>query len=227
MTKTARKAARIASATSVVIYARVSSEEQARSGAGIDGQIAECLGYAERTGLTVVAIHRDEAMSGKVPPSNRPGFAQVLTLLDDCSACGVLVRRTDRISRSTKDFLALVDVADKDGWSIITTDGKVDTRSAAGRFQLKVMAAANEYERDLISERTREALASRKAAGVRLGNGPGVPAEIAERIVAAYAAGSSLSGIAADLTADGVQAARGGPFTKSGVQSVLRSRSAS
>lgn len=223
MTKSSRKARRAATSTSVVIYVRVSTEEQAKSGAGIDGQIAECRAYADRNGLTVVDVVVEDAVSGKTLPSNRPGFRRALALLDGCDACALLVRRTDRISRNLRHTLAVIDAAKYSGWGIVTTDGKLDTTSAAGQLQVQVMAAVAEYERNVIGERTREALASRKAAGMILGNRPELDAAVVGRIVVESLAGRSLGQIAAGLSADGIQAARGGPFTRSGVQAVLSS----
>lgn len=224
MTRAARAALRASNSACVVVYVRVSSEEQAASGAGIDAQVAECTTYAERHNLTVVDVVIEDAVSGKTVPASRPGFARALALLDDCSAAALLVRRTDRVSRNLRHTLAVVDRSVSGGWSIVTTDGKLDTRTAAGRFTVNVMASAAEYERELISERTREALATRIAAGVVIGHRPELSAAVVVRIVDLRGGGASIGAIAAQLTREGVQAARGGPMTRSAVQAVLASR---
>jgi DNA invertase Pin-like site-specific DNA recombinase len=188
----------------VVIYCRVSTEEQERSGAGLAAQEAECRAYAARHQWQVVAVIHEEAVSGKVHPTKRPGYVEALAMLTGCSAGVLLVRRTDRVSRRLRHFLDVVDAADAAGWTVCTTDGKVDTGTAAGRFQVNVMASAHEYERDVIAERTREALAAKRAAGVRLGRPSAIPDDILARIVNERAGGASLNAIARGLNADSI-----------------------
>lgn len=72
------------------------------------------------------------------------------------------------------------------------------------------MANAAQFERRLIGQRTREALAAKKAAGVRLGRPAVLPREVVERIVRERRDGASIRAIAAGLTADQVPTARGG-----------------
>lgn len=226
MTKSARRAARARAATCVVIYARVSTDEQVSTGAGLDAQVAECEAYASRNGWTVVEVIREDPISGKVLPTKRPGFARAMERLDSCEAGTLLVRRMDRVSRRLRDTLAVVDTADGDGWALATTDGKVDTGTASGRLHLNMMAAVAEYEREVIGERTREGLAAKRAAGVRLGRPRELPDEIIDRIKLERASGLSMRSIAAKLTAEGVPTVRGArAWSHATVQAVLRPKS--
>lgn len=223
MTKTQKRLARAAARSCVVIYARVSSDEQAASGAGIAAQLSECRAYAERQGMTVVAEIVEDALSGKVHPSKRPGYQRALTILESCEAGTLLVRRQDRVSRRLRHTLDVLDEAQASGWSVCTTDGRLDTSTAAGSFNVNVMASVAEYERRVIGERTKEALAALKAQGVTLGAAPQIPDEIGRRIHAEHAAGRSMRTIAAGLTAEGVPTARGGnAWSHASVQAVLR-----
>lgn len=87
-----------------------------------------------------------------------------------------------------------------------------------------VMGAFSELERDLISTRTREALAARRAAGVRLGRPIVLPDDVRLRIAQQRAAGSTLQSIADGLNSDGVPTARGGSVWRpSQVRGVLLS----
>lgn len=209
MTKAQKKAAaRLECAAKVVIYARVSTEEQAESGAGLEAQLAECRAYAARHGLEVVAEIEEPAVSGKVPPASRKAFSRALEILDACEAGGLLVRRTDRISRRLRHMLVVVDRAVADGWWIATTDGKLDTSSAAGRLQINVMAAVAEHEREVIGERTREGLAAKRAQGVILGRPRVLSNAVIQRIADERDDGRSMGAIAAGLTADGIPTAR-------------------
>jgi DNA invertase Pin-like site-specific DNA recombinase len=90
-----------------------------------------------------------------------------------------------------------------------------------------MLASAAQYERRLISQRTRDALAAKRAAGVRLGRPSAVPREVVERIVTERATGATLKDIATGLTTDQVPTARGGAAWSTGtVQSVLRGQDA-
>ena len=73
-----------------------------------------------------------------------------------------------------------------------------------------VLATFGQFERRLIGQRTREALAAKKAAGVRLGRPPAVPRSVARRIQRQRSRGDSLRKIADDLNNDGVPTAQGG-----------------
>ncbi|MGQ0632902.1 MAG: recombinase family protein [Sporichthyaceae bacterium] len=222
MTKRQLRTRRTAMAASAVIYLRVSTEEQAKSGAGLDAQEAECRAYAERNGMTVVEVIREEPVSGKVHPAKRTGYTRAMELLDACEAGTLLVRRLDRVSRRLRHTLDVVDAADAAGWTIATTDGKVDTATASGRLHLNMMATIAEFEREVTGERTKEALASLKASGVKLGAQVQISDEIADRIVSEHQDGRSMRAIAATLTAEGIPTAKGGAWSHATVQAVIR-----
>ncbi len=216
----ARAARREASRECAVIYLRVSTDEQVSSGAGLDAQEAECRRYAEGRGWNVVAVVREDAVSGKTTPAARPGFAQALVLLDACDAGTLLVRRQDRVSRRLRDLLDVLDHAARAGWTIATTDGVLDTASASGGLQVNVMASVAEYERRVIGERTSEALAGLKASGKRLGRPSRLAQEMPEvldRIAREHRAGRRVSEIVAGLNADTVPSLSGVPWTHSTV----------
>jgi DNA invertase Pin-like site-specific DNA recombinase len=103
----------------------------------------------------------------------------------------------------------------------------VDTSTAVGKMQLSMFASVARFERDRITGRTREALAVKRAQGVRLGRPPVMPAAVVARIVAERDAGSSLRAIADGLTRDGVPTAQGGrAWHASTVRKVLASQQA-
>lgn len=216
-------ASRQAVATIAVLYARVSTDEQQSSGGGIGAQLAECRAFAARVGWTVLREYVEpEAVSGSVTPLERPQLRDALAALDNHEAGILLARRPDRIARKASDLLALRDAADRGGWSFATTDGRVDTTTAAGRGMFGVQAVFAEMERDLIRERTREALAAKKAAGVRLGRPSTLPGHLLDRIATMRAGRATMRQIAEALNADGVPTARGGRWGTSSIQSALQ-----
>jgi DNA invertase Pin-like site-specific DNA recombinase len=80
-----------------------------------------------------------------------------------------MASKLDCISRSVTDFAKLLERANTRGWRLVLLDLGVDTSTPAGEFVANTIANSAQYERRLIGQRTREALAAKKAAGVRLG----------------------------------------------------------
>src|SRR5499427_677887 len=100
--------------------------------------------------------------------------------------------------------------AQKESWALVALDCAVDTSTPSGEAMANVLATFAQFERRLISERTREALAVKKASGVRLGRPPTLPEAIVRRIQRQRARGDTLRKIADDLNQAAVPTAQGG-----------------
>ena len=208
--------------TTALIYARVSTAEQGESGLGLDVQVARCEGYAERIGVPVLEVVR-EVQSGK-NLTKRPLLLQSLAKLRAGEASTLIVAKLDRLSRSVIDLCGLLEQSEKEGWSLVLLDLGIDTTTPAGRVQAQVIAAFAEYERRLISQRTKDAMKAAKARGVHCGVRSKVPVEIVERVVNERRAGATWQAIADGLTDDNVATARNADYWMVGsVQSVYNS----
>jgi DNA invertase Pin-like site-specific DNA recombinase len=194
--------------SAVVAYTRVSTSEQADSGAGLGAQRAAIDAAAEARGWTVVARFEDAGISGS--SLNRPGLTDALATLESGRASAVVVAKLDRLSRSLMDFSALMERARRRGWALVALDLGVDTTTPAGEMLANVLASFAQYERRIIGQRTKDALAEKRRHGVRLGRPRLTDETVVARIVAAREAGQTLASIADDLNADGVPTARGG-----------------
>jgi DNA invertase Pin-like site-specific DNA recombinase len=192
----------------LVAYLRVSTNEQACSGAGVEVQRASIATAVEQHGYELVETFEDAGWSAK--DLNRPGIEAALSMLEDGTADGLIVSKLDRLSRSLLDFASLMERSRKHGWTLIVLDLGLDLSTPAGEMLANVLATFAQFERRLIGQRTRDALAVKRAEGVKLGRPRVVPDEVVERIVAERAAGATLQAIADGLTADGVPTARGG-----------------
>jgi DNA invertase Pin-like site-specific DNA recombinase len=193
----------------VLGYLRVSTEEQGESGAGLAAQ-RRCISIeAERRGWRDVRWIEDVA-SGK--DRRRPGLQLALDVLKSGEAEVLCVSKMDRLSRSLLDFTSIMGEAQKQGWALIALDCPADTTSPTGEAMASVMTVFSQLERRLIGERTRNALAEKRAQGVQLGRrlSAAVPVEIRERILAERTAGSSYAAIARALNAEAVPTAQGG-----------------
>jgi DNA invertase Pin-like site-specific DNA recombinase len=145
-----------------VAYYRVSTKQQHRSGLGIGAQRATVARFAETEGLTIVAEYV-EAETGKGADAldRRPQLTAALARARSAKCC-VLVSKLDRLSRD----VAFVSGLMSQRIPFIVAELGRD----ADPFMLHLYAALAEKERRLISERTKAALAIRKASGGRLGN---------------------------------------------------------
>jgi DNA invertase Pin-like site-specific DNA recombinase len=202
-------------------YVRVSTEEQASSGAGLQAQRALISAEAERRGWTLLEVFVDAAASGK-SLDGRPALASALSAIESGQAGTLVVAKLDRLSRSLLDFAGLMKRAQDVGWNLVALDLGIDLSTPAGEFLASVMASAAQWERRIIGQRTKDALAARRAAGARLGRPRGVPSAILERIRHEREAGWTLRDIAAGLDRDQVPTSQGGSrWYASSVSAVL------
>ncbi len=192
----------------VVGYIRVSTTEQADSGAGLTAQRTTINAEVERRGWNLAEVFTDTA-SGK-SMAGREGLDAALRLLDAGQADVLVVAKLDRLSRSLLDFAALMERSRRKGWSLVALDLGVDTTTPAGEMVASLMASFAQYERRIIGVRTKEALAVKKAEGVRLGRPPSLPQQVVDRIHSERAAGATYRAISEGLQADQVPTAQGG-----------------
>jgi DNA invertase Pin-like site-specific DNA recombinase len=145
-----------------VAYLRVSTQRQQRSGLGIEAQRATITRFAEVEGLTIIAEFI-EAESGKGADAldRRPQLAAALAAAKSVK-CSVLVSKLDRLSRDVALVAGLM--AQRVLFMVAELGRDTDP------FMMHLYAALAEKERRLISERTKAALAAKKAGGARLGN---------------------------------------------------------
>jgi DNA invertase Pin-like site-specific DNA recombinase len=192
----------------VIGYVRVSTEEQALSGAGPEAQRRAITAECKRRGWELVETLEDAGYSAK--DLKRPGVQEALRALEAGEAKALVVAKLDRLSRSMLDFAALMATAQKQTWALVALDCAVDTSTPAGEAMAHVLATFGQFERRLIGQRTKEALAAKKASGVRLGRPPTLPQTVVRRIQRQRARGDSLRRIAEDLNDAGVATAQGG-----------------
>jgi DNA invertase Pin-like site-specific DNA recombinase len=192
----------------VLAYARVSTQEQADSKAGLEAQKAAIAAEARRRGWTIVETIEDAGYSAK--DLKRPGIKRALEELERGRADALVVAKLDRLSRSMIDFTRLMRQAQRQNWALVALDCAVDTTTPAGEAMANVLATFAQFERRLIGQRTREALAQKKAQGVQLGRPRELPAKVRSRIKRRRKAGKSLAAIAEELNRDQIATAHGG-----------------
>jgi site-specific DNA recombinase len=149
-------------------YTRVSTDEQARSGISLETQRAKVEAYCQLNDLELVGILEDAGKSGK--DLNREGMQQLLSMIKSRSVDAVVTYKLDRISRRVIDTLGVMELIEKSRIAFHSIVDQVNTKTATGRFVMNVMASMAQMERDLISERTRDALRMKVAKKERVGH---------------------------------------------------------
>ena len=151
-------------------YIRVSTDEQAREGVSLENQKAKIEAYCQLNDLELVGILEDAGKSGK--DLNREGMQALMDRIRGRSIDAVIVYKLDRLSRRVKDTLSLMDLIEKHSVAFHSITEKIDTKTAMGKFFLNIMASMNQWERDTIAERTRDALRLKIVKNERAGQVP-------------------------------------------------------
>jgi DNA invertase Pin-like site-specific DNA recombinase len=186
----------------------VSTLEQGGNGASLEGQRGAIVAEVERRGWQLVDVV-EEIASGKAA-DGRQGLQEALGRLERGEADVLVVSRLDRLTRSLLDFAAVVERAQQEGWSLVVVEQSFDLSTSHGRAMAGMLAVFAAFERDLISERTRDALAVRRAQGVHTGRSSKLPPEVRQRIRREREAGSTWQRIADGFNADRIATGQGG-----------------
>ena len=219
-----RKSTPVPDSRAAVAYVRVSTQDQAREGCSLDAQEERVRAYCTAAGLDLVALVREEGVSGGKSLSVRPGGQEVLSLIESGQAAHVVSLKLDRLFRDAADCLNQTRAWDKTGVALHLVDmggQAINTGSAMGRMFLTMAAGFAELERNLISERTTAALSYLKGQGVQLGAPALADSPTIERCRALRSEGYSLRQIASTLEAEGRKTLRGGKWGPETVRKVL------
>jgi DNA invertase Pin-like site-specific DNA recombinase len=147
------------------LYARVSSPEQ-----NVETQLCDLRAMASQRGYEIVGVFTDVGVSGT--KARRPGLDAMLRDARKRKFSVVLVAAFDRMARSTKHFLMVVDELDDLGIEFVSRRENIDTQGAMGRMFLTVLGALSELERSTIVERIKAGMRRRKLEGFKLGRQP-------------------------------------------------------
>lgn len=204
----------------VVGYVRVSTLEQGANGAGLEAQREAIRVECDRRGWVLVRIDED-TLSAKT--LKRPGLQRAIAECRSGRVAGIVVAKLDRLSRSVIDFAGLLEDARRRGFNIVALDIGLDLSTPQGELVANVIASVAQWERRIIGQRTKDALAVKRAQGVKLGRPRSMPENVRRRIRRMRDAGASLSAIAVTLNADRTPTAHGGArWYASTIRAVLK-----
>lgn len=137
-------------------YVRVSTEEQAISGLSLSHQKEKIGGYGKLHDLVISKIISDHGQSGAT--MDRAGLQSILGMVRRREIGAVVVLKLDRLSRSQKHILEMIELLERYQVRLISVQESLDTSSASGRFVVSLLGSLSQLERETISERTASAL---------------------------------------------------------------------
>jgi DNA invertase Pin-like site-specific DNA recombinase len=203
-------------------YVRVSTSEQQSSGLGLEAQREAIKAECDRRGWDLLRIDEDVSSGSR---RERPGLNAAVEAVATGEAHGLVVAKLDRLSRSVAQFANLLERFRARGWGLIILDIGIDTTTVMGEAMATMAATFAQVERRRIGERTREALAVRKAQGVRLGRPQSISPKLARRIRTMRRRGLTLQAICDKLNGEGVPTPHGGSeWRPTSLRAVLRTR---
>lgn len=183
-------------------YLRVSTTGQGESGLGLAAQRAAVEAWAAARDVPCELV--EEVGSGN---GSQPVLQDLRGRLERGDV--LVVAKLDRLGRSTRKVLDVAESLERAGVDLVALDLGVDTTTPAGRLVLTVLAALAEWERAIISERTRAALAVKSAAGQLQRAERGTSPAALERIRDLREDGLPMQVVCDILTAEGVPTAQG------------------
>lgn len=224
-------------------YCRVSTREQSETGVSIDAQIEKIKSFAAYKGIKLIAIVKEEGVSGSVPLKKRMGGQTMLTQISEGRANTIIATKLDRLFRDAHDCLSMVKEWEKTDTKLHLLDLGVDFTKATGKAFLTSSATFAELERNLISERTKDGLEQVKREGVKLG-GEGLgwrrtnerdakgrlkqelvleELNLILKIKALRAEGFTYQAICNQLMAEGIPTKKGGNWHPTTVRNIIKS----
>lgn len=154
----------------IAIYIRVSTQEQAKEGYSIGEQKERLEKYSEAHDWIIFKVYTDPGFSGG--STNRPGLQQLIRDVERKKVDKVLVYKLDRLSRSQKDTLFLIeDVFLKNGVDFVSMTENFDTSTPFGRAMIGILSVFAQLEREQIKERMQIGLDARAKEGYFHGGG--------------------------------------------------------
>jgi DNA invertase Pin-like site-specific DNA recombinase len=153
-----------------IAYLRVSTDQQADSGLGLDAQRRAIEQAAQRHGLAMTAVYQDAGISGKDIES-RPGLLEAVNALKRGDV--LLIAKRDRLGRDVVAVALIERLITRKGAKVLSAAGEgTDSDDPTALLMRRIVDAFGEYERLLIGARTKSALRAKRARGLRAGNVP-------------------------------------------------------
>ena len=181
--------------TKVALYCRVSTSTKEQT---TENQIRELKSYCERMDYEVVKIYEDE-VSGAKSRESRPAYSELCKDAFLKKFDIIIGWDVSRFSRSLKEFVHFLADMDEKGIGVIAVKNGLDTSSSSGRMMMKLIGVLEEWNREMLIERTNAGLARTVANGTKLGRKSVLTPSIRRKILDLKENGSSIRTIAGEV----------------------------
>jgi DNA invertase Pin-like site-specific DNA recombinase len=214
---------------SAVALLRVSTDQQAGSGLGLEAQRAAIEAFARAQGIHVAHWIVEAGVSGTLDLAERPQLLEALAVVQTQGLAHLIVACADRLTRSVLVAELVRAELARARATLLSADGQANDTSPEADLMRRIVQAMAQYEAARIAIRTKLALRAKAARGERVGGSRpfGQQRGEADLLAACYAradAGGDPHSIAADLTRAGFHGRRGAPITASSVRRWLARR---
>jgi len=215
------------------LYARVSTEDQAKEGFSLDAQMRRLEAYCRSREWMPAGSFIDEGCSGR--NTDRPAYTEMMSSAENWDV--ILVMKMDRIHRNSVNFTEMMNFLKKNGKEFNSIQEKFDTTTAMGRFVMDIIQRIAQLESEQIGERVKMGMQRKAKCGtgtlgsghpygyVYSGNGLEIEPEEASTVRMIYelrAGGSSAAEITRTLNGSRIPAKKGGVWNRQSVHGILR-----
>lgn len=200
-------------------YTRVSTSEQAADGVSLRVQAEKISAYGVVKDWPLLDIIADEGQSAK--SLARPGLQRLLSLVEAGHIDVVIIYKLDRLTRSVADLDRLMKLFERKGVALVSLQESLDATTATGRLMMNLLASVSQWEREVIGERTKDAMAQLKHEGQRYCHAVFDDAAVLALMQRHRAAGLSYHAIAHELNAAGIPSTLGGQWLANAVRRIL------
>ncbi len=214
-------------------YIRVSTEKQANEGVSLEAQEAKIVTWCKANGYELVQVYVDAGISGKRMDTRKELLAALASLK---KGMALVSYSLSRLARSTKDALAIGEAVAKKKADMVSLTEQIDTTTAAGKMMFQMLSVLAEFERNLVAERTTNALQHKKRSGQKYTNQTPFgfeaiegrlvevkqEAEVVAEIQAARSSGSTLQSIADNLNGRGIPTKTGKTWAPATIHLLLK-----
>jgi site-specific DNA recombinase len=216
----------------VIGYARVSTDEQASEGVSMAAQRTRIEAYCVAKDWDLVSVEADPGMSAK--DMKRPGLQAILQAVRSRRVAAIVVYKLDRLTRSVLDLNRIVELLDKHNVALVSMQESLDATTPTGRLMLNLLASVSQWEREIIGQRTKEAMSylkeqkqayCRPVYGYDMVEGRLHENKHEQKVIAQVKAwrqqGRPYRHIAAQLNDEGVPTKRGGTWAAMTIRNII------
>ena len=181
--------------TKVALYCRISTSTKDQT---TENQLRELNSYCDRMGYQVVKVYEDE-VSGAKSREKRPAYNQMCKDAFLKKFNTIIGWDISRFGRSMKEFVSFLADMDEKGIGVIAVKNGLDTSSSSGRMMMKLIGVLEEWNREMLIERTNAGLARTVANGTKLGRKSVLTPSIKRRVIDLKENGFSIRKISGEI----------------------------